>query len=212
MKPFEYDKATALVTGASRGIGAALARELAARGIKHLVLTARTLSDLETLKAQILQLYNYSDLQITLIAADLSSTDAPEMLFAETNRLGLSVDLLVNNAGFGSHGWFDTLDLAREEAMLSVNIASLVKLTRLYLPDLNRARVGRSAQSRLDRELLASSVYGDVWGNKSVCTLVFGGALVGVPGARRRCPGRLSLPWWHRYRLCRGRRRHTRQV
>jgi uncharacterized protein len=130
---FDYANSTALVTGASRGIGAAIARELAMRGIRRLVLVARSKDDMERVAQSIWEAH---ETPVEVIAADLSDEDAPEAIYAECQRRGLTVDLLVNNAGFGSHGYFDTLPEAKEQDMIAVNVASLVALTRLFLPDI----------------------------------------------------------------------------
>ncbi len=138
---FAYRNSVALVTGASRGIGAALARELAHRQIATLVLTARTEDDLSALAEDIRR--HYPATRVEIITADLADPDAPEKLKAETDRRGLDIDLLVNNAGFGLYGLFDESDLARNTAMIEVNIAALVKLTHLYLPGMRgRGRGG----------------------------------------------------------------------
>ncbi|MBC8104356.1 MAG: SDR family NAD(P)-dependent oxidoreductase [Cytophagales bacterium] len=134
---FPYPQSAALVTGASRGIGAAIARELARRGIAALALTARTAADLDRVADEIRSAFPAT--RIEVIAADLAEPDAPAFLKAETDRIGLSVDLLINNAGFGSYGLFDESESARNTAMVEVNIAALVKLTHLYLPEM-RAR------------------------------------------------------------------------
>jgi short-subunit dehydrogenase len=105
---FDYPTSTALVTGASRGIGAALARELARRGTKALVLTARTHDDLSALAGDLRR--EYPAIRVEIIVADLAQPDAPETLKAQTDRLGLTINLLVNNAGFGLYGFFDTSD------------------------------------------------------------------------------------------------------
>jgi uncharacterized protein len=133
MSSFDYRASTALVTGASRGIGAALSRELASRNIARLVLVARSESELQALGKTLEAAYG---IETEVLVADLSEPGAPEAIFAETERRGLSIDLLVNNAGFGSHGFFDALDPAREQAMIMVNVAALVALTRLYLPEM----------------------------------------------------------------------------
>ena len=138
--PFSYKISTALITGASRGIGEAIARELAERGIAALVLTARTAEDLATLAEEIRS--GYPAIRVEIVVADLASSDAPEKLKAETDRLGLTVDLLVNNAGFGLYGLFDESDIARSTAMVEVNIAALTKLTRLYLPPMRERKRG----------------------------------------------------------------------
>lgn len=132
MQRFDYAGSVALVTGASRGIGASIVRELAQRGSAGLVLTARTRQDLEALTTEIRA--QHSNLRIEIITADLSDPEAPAAIKAETDRMGLTIDLLVNNAGFGSFGPFETLDLQKESDMIAVNVAALVTLTRLYLP------------------------------------------------------------------------------
>lgn len=134
MNPFDYESATALVTGASRGIGASLARELSSRKIARLALVARSESDLQRLGQDLMDVYG---VDVHIIVADLSQPTAPQEIFDETERLGLSVDLLINNAGFGSTGFFDTRELDREQSMIDVNIDALVGLTRLYLPGMH---------------------------------------------------------------------------
>lgn len=128
---FDYANSEALVTGASRGIGESIARELAARGIRRLILVARSKDDLEQIAQEIWEAH---ETPVEVIAADLSDEEAPHAVYAECLRRGISVDLLVNNAGFGSHGYFDTLPAAKEQDMIAVNVASLVALTRLFLP------------------------------------------------------------------------------
>lgn len=131
MQPFSYSSSTALVTGASRGIGAALAHALARRGIQTLILTARVEGDLENLAADLFDAYGT---RVETIPADLASPDGPTRLQEQIERRGLSVDLLINNAGFGTHGLFQTADPKKTRAMIEVNIGSLVALTRLFLP------------------------------------------------------------------------------
>ena len=129
-----YDTAgsTALVTGASSGIGAEIARLLAGRGVAALVLVARSEDKLEALARELCA--GHGDLRVEIIPADLSQPDAARRIHAETERRGLIVDLLVNNAGFGSHGFFDERDGAREAEMIAVNVHALVALTSEFLP------------------------------------------------------------------------------
>lgn len=139
MAAFDYESSTALVTGASRGIGAELCRELARRKTGRIVLVARSERDLQDLGQELIDAYG---VDVHILVADLSDAAAPDAIFAETERLGLTIDLLVNNAGFGTHGFFDSLDAAREQDMIAVNIASLVALTRLYLPGMHEREWG----------------------------------------------------------------------
>src|SRR5690349_18305387 len=92
----------ALITGASRGIGACFARAIAARG-RNIVLVARSKDKLEALKAEITATH---PVQVVTIAQDLSTEGAPRRIVDELAERGVTVDLLVNNAGFGAHGRF----------------------------------------------------------------------------------------------------------
>jgi uncharacterized protein len=122
----------ALVTGASAGIGAAIARELAAAGTK-LVLTARRQDRLDALAAELTERYGIS---IETCRADLARPGAAAELFAFTQTKAIPVSLLVNNAGFGSYGEFLSSTTDRLVDMVQVNVAAVVHLTRLYLPQM----------------------------------------------------------------------------
>jgi uncharacterized protein len=120
----------ALVTGASAGIGEAFAVELAAAGV-NLVLTARRKERLEAIAARLTAEHK---VQVRIIVADLEQPEAPERIFAETEAAGLTIDVLVNNAGFGYYGEFGKGDPARQAAMVQVNCTAVVVLTNLFLP------------------------------------------------------------------------------
>jgi uncharacterized protein len=120
----------ALITGASAGIGYEFGLRLAERGY-DLILTARRSDRLDELSAKILSLHG---VRVEKIAADLSEPSAVPAIVADVERLGMSVDLLVNNAGFGTHGRFETLAADRERDEVAVNVASLVALTHAFLP------------------------------------------------------------------------------
>jgi short-subunit dehydrogenase len=120
----------ALVTGASAGIGEALAIELAAAGV-HVILTARRQDRLEALAAKLAS--NFS-VQTKTIVADLEDPGAPAQIFAATEGTGLPIDVLVNNAGFGYYGEFAKGDPGRQAAMVQVNCTAVVALTNLFLP------------------------------------------------------------------------------
>lgn len=126
----------ALITGASAGIGYEFALRLAERGY-DLVLVARRRDRLDELAARI------GAGRAHVIAADLADSAAPARIAAEVAALGLAVDLLVNNAGFGSHGFFDRLEPKREHDEIEVNVQALVALTHAFLPGmLERKRGG----------------------------------------------------------------------
>jgi len=120
----------AVVTGASAGIGRAMAEELAASGV-HLVITARRGDRLEQL-AQTLRFDH--GIQAETVTADLESPRGPGEIFAFTQMKGLAVDLLVNNAGVGSYGEFYRSDLLSQIGIVKLNCQAVVHLTHLFLP------------------------------------------------------------------------------
>lgn len=125
-----YTGKTALITGASSGIGAAFARTLAAQGT-HLLLVARSEDKLRDLATT---LATQHTIRADVLTADLSRPDAGQELFAATQHLGLPIDILINNAGFGTHGPFDSLDAEREQQEIMLNVAAVVDLTHRFLP------------------------------------------------------------------------------
>src|SRR5947209_6932305 len=106
-----------LVTGASAGIGAAFARELAAGGA-NVVLTARRADRLRCLADELSSLHK---VRSEIIAADLSNTAAPDQIFSFTTAKQIQVELLINNAGFGAHGEFAKTEPQRLLDMVQVN-------------------------------------------------------------------------------------------
>lgn len=127
----------ALVTGASRGIGIELARVFAERG-HDLVVVARNQADLDRLAGELRAKHG---INVTVLVFDLTDRSAPGRIFAELNELGLQVDVLVNNAGFGTWGPFAETDLQAELELIQVNIEALTHLTKLFLrPMLVRKR------------------------------------------------------------------------
>jgi short-subunit dehydrogenase len=134
----DFKGRTALVTGASSGIGAAFARDLAARGCQ-VVLVARREQRLMELATEIENRYGRST---HVVVADLSQPTAPATVHAATEKLGLHIDILVNNAGFATYGPFDTIDPDRDHAMVMVNVAAVVDLTHHYLPGMLTKGVG----------------------------------------------------------------------
>lgn len=130
-------KAT-LITGASGGIGEAFARRLAAE--KHnLVLVARSENKLRELCDELMLA---REITAHYVAVDLTAFEADRHLFDETERHGLEIDWLINNAGFGSMGDFAHLDLERELEMISLNVMALVALTHHYLQKMRERKSG----------------------------------------------------------------------
>jgi short-subunit dehydrogenase len=120
----------ALITGASAGIGAALARELAAGGT-NLILTARRRDRLAGLANELSAKH---DIRTLVCVADLAQPFGPQEIFAFTESKNIAVDLLVNNAGFGVYGEFQKARLDRLVEMVQVNVSAVVHLTHLFLP------------------------------------------------------------------------------
>ena len=120
---------TALITGASSGLGAEFAKIYGQWGY-NLVLVARRTNEMLRLKDHIELKYGVEVLVITM---DLTAGDAPQRLFAETQRRNIHVDVLVNNAGFGALGKFMETDLAKQQNMVQLNVSALMSLTHHYL-------------------------------------------------------------------------------
>jgi short-subunit dehydrogenase len=125
------DGGTVLVTGASSGIGMAIARQLAPRA-KQLVLVARRLGKLDSLAEELVKAN--PSLKVETIACDLADRVATLALPGELTKRGLDVDVLVNNAGVGLMGAFDRNDPDKLVAMIDLNVTSLTLLTRALLP------------------------------------------------------------------------------
>ena len=134
----EWQGKWALVTGASAGIGKALAEELAAGGT-NLVLTARRRERLEDLASRFSTTHK---IRAEIFVADLADPAGPETILAFTRDKSIPVDLLINNAGFGAYGEFTTSDRSRQLEMVQVNCAAVVNLTHLFLPAMIERKSG----------------------------------------------------------------------
>lgn len=124
--------ATALITGASSGIGMELARVHAEQG-GDLILVARRRERLEALKAELEAAH---DVRVFVIVADLAQDGAPRKVYETVRELDVDVDILINNAGFGLHGLFHTQDPEKLAQMVHVNVLATTMLTRLFVPHL----------------------------------------------------------------------------
>ena len=120
---------TALVTGASSGIGLALARALAKQGA-HLVITARSEDKLNEIAGELRK----EGVEVHVFRSDLSQKDAAVQLFEQVEQAGLRVDLLVNNAGFGKWGEFLEVSRDRYEQLIQLNITALTEMCHLFIP------------------------------------------------------------------------------
>ena len=130
---------TALITGASNGIGLELARIHASKG-DNLVLVARNKAKLEELKQE---LEGKHKIKVHILAKDLSLANAALEVFEETQNQKLSIDYLINNAGFGDFGMFAETDWNKELQMINLNITSLTQFTKLYLKEMLKRNSGK---------------------------------------------------------------------
>lgn len=137
MKPMT--NATVLITGASKGIGLALAEEFASHG-HDLILIARGQQTLEQVAQKI---KDKIAVKVTTIPIDLSKKDAPQLLFDQVNQSGAVVDILVNNAGIGMSGAFAKSNYSDLANMLQFNMLTLSQLTHLFLQPMLKRKRGR---------------------------------------------------------------------
>jgi uncharacterized protein len=132
-------KKTALITGASSGIGLEFAKIMAQDGV-NLVLVARSETKLAELAAYIRNSYG---IQADILVKDLSRPEAPAEVFQYTKSKGLEVDYLINNAGFGDFGFFWETDWDKSVQMIQLNMTALTSLCHLYLPEMVKRKSGR---------------------------------------------------------------------
>lgn len=130
---------TVLITGGASGIGKELAKIFATQGY-HLVLVDRNTEGLVSVERELSMAYQVT---VTCFTEDLSQPEAATRLFEAFQEEGISPDVLVNNAGFGNFGNFWEIDLARDQALLNVNIVAPVLLTKLLLPAMIGRRRGK---------------------------------------------------------------------
>ncbi|MEO0368919.1 MAG: SDR family oxidoreductase [Pseudomonadota bacterium] len=129
---------TALITGASSGIGAEFARQLAAKK-RDLVLVARSQDKLNQLAEQLQQQHS---IRAHVISQDLTEPNATASIARQVEELGIVIDLLINNAGFGDYGSFSESLLDRQNSMIQLNISALVELTHTFLPAMLKRQQG----------------------------------------------------------------------
>ena len=131
--------ATALITGASNGIGLELARIHASKG-DDLVLVARNKARLNELKAELEQQYKVT---VYNIDKDLSLPNAAQEVYDTTKKQNIQIDYLINNAGFGDFGMFTETDWNKELQMINLNITTLTQFTKLYLKEMAKRGSGK---------------------------------------------------------------------
>jgi short-subunit dehydrogenase len=130
---------TALITGASSGIGREFAK-LLARDCSTLVLVARRRDRLEELKQELEKTF---PITVKVISHDLSKAGAAHDIYDELQREHISVDILINNAGFGSYGAFVETDLLKEAQMIGVNVLAVTEMTKLFVKGMVARKSGR---------------------------------------------------------------------
>lgn len=131
--------ATALITGASNGIGLELAKIHASKG-DNLVLVARNISKLHQIKTELEGKFKIS---VHIIGKDLSLPNAPQEVYDELKHKKIVVDYLINNAGFGDYGFFYETNWEKELQMINLNITALTHFTKLFLQDMVKRRSGK---------------------------------------------------------------------
>lgn len=131
--------ATALITGASNGIGLELAKIHASKG-DNLVLVARNKGKLDELKTELEAKFSVN---VHTIGKDLSAPQSAKEVYEETSRQSIQIDYLINNAGFGDFGMFVDSDWNKDEQMINLNITTLSYFTKLYLQDMVKRGSGK---------------------------------------------------------------------
>lgn len=124
-------KKTAIITGASSGIGKEFAKLHASRG-GNLVVVARSKDKLNELKKELENKYN---IKVMVIVKDLSLSNAAQEIYDEVKNANIKIDYLINNAGFGRRGEFHTRSIERDIQMIELNVITLTRLTKLFLSD-----------------------------------------------------------------------------
>jgi short-subunit dehydrogenase len=133
----DFNGKWALVTGASAGIGTALARELAGHGAK-LILTARRKERLDALAAEL----TAKGAEVRIVVADLNDPAAPQQIYDAIEGAGIAVDILINNAGLGQYGAFISSPIDQEMGQIRVNCEAVARVARLFVPRMVERRQG----------------------------------------------------------------------
>lgn len=159
-------KNTALITGASTGIGKELAHIHAENG-GDLIIIARSEDKLETLKKE---LESKHSIKVLCIAKDLSLLEAPKEIYDEVKKAGISIDYLINNAGFGGLGKFHERSWEQDLAMINLNIVALTALTRFFLPDFVARNSGKILNTSSTASLMPGPLQAVYYATKAFVT------------------------------------------
>lgn len=157
---------TALITGASSGIGQELARIHAEQG-GDLVIIARRIDNLNELKSE---LENNHGINVMVIAKDLAQPSAAAAIYDEVKQAGIAVNYLINNAGFGGRGKFHERAWEKDLAMINLNVVALTALTRFFLPDFVQRNEGRILNVSSTASLLAGPLQAVYYATKAFVT------------------------------------------
>lgn len=128
-----------LITGAASGIGAELGR-IFARGGSNIVLVDKNEEGLQKTSADLVEKFG---IETRTLTSDLSLQESPAQIYADLQKQGIEIDVLVNNAGFGTFGPFWETDLARDQSLINVNVMAPMLLTKLFLPGMVARKSGR---------------------------------------------------------------------
>lgn len=156
-------KKVALITGASSGIGREFARIHAVNG-GDLVIIARRKDKLNELKQELEKKHNVN---VKVIAKDLTLPQAPIEIYNEVKEAGIKVDYLINNAGFGGRGYFHERPMELDLQMIQVNIVTLTTLTRLFLPDFVKRNSGKILNVSSTASLMAGPLQAVYYASKA---------------------------------------------
>ena len=159
-------KNTALITGASSGIGKEFAHIHAENG-GDLIIIARSKDKLNALKKE---LEKEHAVEVKVIVKDLTLSNAPKEVYDEVKQEGIDVDYLINNAGFGGHGKFHERAWEQDLAMINLNIVALTALTRFFLPDFVKRDSGRVLNVSSTASLMAGPLQAVYFATKAYVT------------------------------------------
>jgi hypothetical protein len=184
---------TALITGASAGIGQELAQVFAAHGF-DLVLVARRQDRLEALAHSLRSAHG---IEVTIIAIDLAEPEAPQSVVQTVQRKGLTVKVLINNAGVNFHGDFKDIALKNHLELLQLNIVALTTLTHLCVQTMVKRGRWPHLECRLAGSLPAGTEPGGVCRLQGLCAFLHRGTCRGI--ARHGSFGDRALSWLYRH-------------
>ncbi|HET8847021.1 MAG TPA: SDR family oxidoreductase [Ktedonobacteraceae bacterium] len=194
---FTYQGKTALITGASSGIGYAFAHALAQRGMS-VILVARSETRLRDLATQLTERYQ---VRAEVICADLGKEGAAGLLQQEVKSRGLAIDLLVNNAGFATNGSFEDLPAERDHEQVMVDVTAVVDITHAFMPMLLERSPGSAIINVGSTASFQPLPYMAVYGASKAFVLSFSQALAEEYRTRglrvlALCPGATETPFF----------------